>query len=79
MSVTSRTMKTVLLGNKSIGIAVAEYVRGKDSKRQIDAIDKKLLQTVVDNVATAVTGSDSGLTEEQKKSTSQVVVQYASN
>ena len=75
MSVTSRTMKTVLFGNKSIGIAVAEYVQGSGMKRQIDAIDKTILGNVVDKVATAVTGSDLGLTEGEKNRTSKVVVQ----
>lgn len=75
MSVASRTMKTVLFGNKSIPIAVAEYVQGSNFKRQIDAIDKTILQNVVDKVATAVTGSDLGFTEEEKNRTSKVVVQ----
>ena len=77
MSVSSRTMKKVAIGANTIPIAVAEYVRGSDWKRQIDSIDKTLLQKTVEKVATAVTGPNLGLTTNEKDRTSKVVVQYA--
>lgn len=76
-AVSARTVKKVAIGSKTIPIAVAEYVRGDGWKRQIDSIDKTVLQKTVDKVATAVTGSNLGLTKNEKDHTDRVVVQYA--
>ena len=67
----------VAIGAKNISIAVAEYIRGSGWKRQIDSIDKTLLQKTVEKVAAAVAGSNLGLTENEKDRTDKVVVQYA--
>ena len=77
MSVTSRIIIKVAVGAKTIPIAVAEYVRGNGWKRQIDCIDKHLLQQTVNQVATAITSSNLGLTKTQRDRTNKVVVQYA--
>jgi len=76
-AVSARTVKKVAIGSKTIPIAVAEYVRGDGWKRQIDSIDKTALQKTVDKVATAVAGSNLGLTKNEKDRTDRVVVQYA--
>jgi len=67
----------VAVGSKTIPIAVAEYVRGNDWKRLIDSIDISVLQKTVDKVATAVTGSNLGLTKNEEDRTDRFVVQYA--
>ena len=77
-AVSARTVKKVAIGSKTIPIAMAENVRGNDWKRQIDSIDKTVLQKTVDKVATAVTGSSLALTKNEKDRTDRVVVQYAS-
>ena len=74
---TSRTVKKVAIGANTIPIAVAEYIRGNSWKRQIDSIDKTLLQKTVEKVAAAVTGSNLGLIKNEKDRTDKVVVQYA--
>ena len=76
MSVTSRTVKKVAIGANTIPITVAEYVRGNGWKRQINSIDKTLLQKTVEKVAAAVTGSNLGLTKNEKDRIDKVVVQY---
>lgn len=77
MSATSRTVKKVIVGARTIPNAVVEYVQGNGWKRQIDAIDKTLLRETVDKVATAVSGSSLGLTKNEKDRTDKVVVHYA--
>ena len=77
MSVTSRTVKKVAIGANMIPIAVAEYVRGNGWKRQIDSINKTLLQSTVEKVAAAIAGSNLGLTKNEKDRTNKIVVQYA--
>ena len=73
--VTARTFRMVTLGAKTIPIAVAEYVQGDGWKRMIDSIDKKILESTVEQVAKAVTGSYLGLTETEKARTERVIVQ----
>lgn len=75
-TVSARTVRKVVVGSKTIPIAVAEYVRGNDWKRQIDSIDRAVLQNTVNKVATAVTGSSLALTKNEKDRTNMVVVQY---
>lgn len=70
-------MKKVAIGTNTIPIAVAEYVRGNGWKRQIDSIDKTILQKTVGKVAVAVMGSNLGLTKNKKDRTDKPVVQYA--
>lgn len=65
------------IGTNTIPIAVAEYVRGNGWKRQIDSIDKTILQKTVGKVAVAVMGSNLGLTKNKKDRTDKPVVQYA--
>ncbi len=62
--------------NRESPITMAEYIRGSGWKRQIDSIDKTLLQTV-EKVAAAVTESNLGSTKNEKDRKDKVVVQYA--
>jgi len=70
----ARVFDRIFLGYRKVELAIAEVVHfGKNRayKRQIDAIEKKMVQKTLETVSNAVSGPvlQSGLTSDQKART----------